>query len=311
MHKLISIITPCYNEAENVKFVYERIKSVFADMGNYDYEHIFIDNSSKDNTVDILRTIANADRNVRIIVNNRNFGHVVNGYYAMLQSAGDAVVLLFADMQDPPELIPEFLKEWEIGFKVVLGIKETSEEPWVLYRLKRMYYRFISRLSDIELVENNNGFGLYDREVIRIVSKMGESYPYFRGLVAYTGFESAKIPYVQSARRRGKSKNKFYTLFDLGMTGITSHSKIPLRLATIMGFSLAVFNLFVAVFYFLYKLVFWSSFTVGIAPIVIGIFFFGSVQLFFTGIIGEYIGTIHTNVQHRPLVIEKERINFD
>jgi glycosyltransferase involved in cell wall biosynthesis len=308
--KLISIVTPCYNEEENVEVVYKQVKAVFDMLDGYTYEHIFIDNASKDRTVEILKEIAKDNKNVKIIVNSRNFGHIRSPFYGLLQSSGDAVVLLVADLQDPPSLIRDFIWKWEQGYKVVLGIKTESKESPLMFTLRKVYYYFINKLSEIELNKNNTGFGLYDRKIIELLREINEPYPYFRGLVCELGFESSKVEYTQPARKRGITKNNFYTLYDIAMLGITNHSKIPLRLAAMLGFAMSGFSLLVAFVYFIYKLINWESFSVGIAPIVIGLFFFSSVQLFFTGIIGEYIGSIYTKVQKRPLVIEEERINF-
>jgi glycosyltransferase involved in cell wall biosynthesis len=309
--KHISIVTACYNEEENVRELYERVKKVMSSFDEYSYEHIFIDNSSKDRTVDILRQIAGHDRKVKVIINTRNFGQVRSGTHALLQARGDAVIHIVADLQDPPEMITDFIRKWEDGYKIVIGIKEKSEESFIFFAIRKLYYNVIGKLSEIKLIKNFTGFGLYDQKVIEILRKIDDPYPYFRGLICDIGYERAEIPYIQPARRRGFTKNNFYTLYDVAMLGITNHSKIPLRLATMTGFLVAFLNLLVAIGYFVYKLLFWDSFSVGVAPLVIGLFFFGSVQLFFIGIIGEYIGSIHTQVLKRPLVIEKERINFE
>jgi glycosyltransferase involved in cell wall biosynthesis len=280
-------------------------------MKDVRYEHIFIDNNSKDNTAGVLRKLAAKDRNVKVILNARNFGHVRSPYYALLQSDGDATISLAADLQDPPHLIKEFIKRWQEGFKVVIGVKEQSEESALMFMVRKMYYGLINRLSDTELVKNYTGFGLYDKKIIDVLRDMHDPYPYFRGLIGEIGFEQCRIPYRQPSRKRGITKNNFYTMYDLAMLGITSHSKIPLRLATMLGFVTSFLSLMVALVYLVYKLIFWNSFSLGIAPMVIGVFFFASVQLFFIGIIGEYLGTIYTQVLKRPLVVEKERINFD
>jgi glycosyltransferase involved in cell wall biosynthesis len=307
----ISIVTPCYNEEENVEKVYEKVREVFAGLPDFRYEHIFIDNASKDETVAILKNIARRDKNVKVIVNTRNFGHIRSPFYGLLQSNGDAAVLLCADLQDPPSLIVDFLKKWQEGYKVVLAVKRKSEESSAMFAVRKIYYNIIQNISEIELTKNYTGFGLYDRRVIEILRHIDDPYPYFRGLISDIGFESAKIEYTQPSRKRGITKNNFYTLYDMAMLGITNHSKIPLRLATMLGFLLSILSLITAFLFFMAKLIFWSKFTLGIAPLVIGLFFFSSVQLFFLGIIGEYIGSIHTQVLKRPLVIEKERLNFD
>jgi glycosyltransferase involved in cell wall biosynthesis len=309
--KHISVVTPCWNEELNVEVLYEEVKKVFASLPGYTYEHIFIDNASKDQTVPILRRIAATDKNVRVIVNARNFGHIRSPYYALLQTSGDAVVSLAADLQDPPSMIVDFLRKWEEGFKIVTAVKTTSQESRLMFALRKLYYGLIGRLAEIELVKNFTGFGLYDRRVIEILKTLDDPYPYFRGLICDIGFERATLEYVQPVRKRGKTKNSFFTLFDMAMLGITNHSKVPLRLATMSGFALSMLSLLVAAGYATYKLIFWNRFTVGMAPVVIGLFFFASVQLFFVGVVGEYIGAIHTQVLTRPLVIERERINFD
>jgi glycosyltransferase involved in cell wall biosynthesis len=309
--KLISIVTPCYNEEENVEMCYQCIKDLFTSLGKYCYEHIFIDNASTDQTQAILRRLAAEDKNVKVIINSRNFGHIRSPYYALQQARGDAVIPFVADLQEPTELIPEFLKQWEAGHKIVMGVKVRSSESPVMFAIRKMYYRLVKRLSEIELTNNFYGFGLYDRNVVEILKQLDDPYPYFRGQIAELGFDPVKIEYNQPRRERGITKNNFYILYDMAMLGITSHSKVPLRLATFTGFCLGAFSLLVAVIYFAYKLIFWDNFQVGMAPLVIGIFFFSAVQLFFTGILGEYIGAIHTQVVKRPLVIEKERINFD
>ncbi len=309
--KLISVVSGCYNEQENVSECYERVKKVFQEIGTYRYEHIFIDNASKDGTVDILRRIAHQDKNVKVIVNARNFGHVRSPYHAIIHARGDAVIYLASDLQDPPELIKEFIKKWESGFLVVVAVKENSEESPLFFAIRKLYYEMVSRLADVELLKNVTGFGLYDRRFINILSEVDDPYPYFRGLISELGFPTAKVPFRQPARMRGITSNNLYSLYDLAMLGITNHSKVPLRIATMLGFAVSFLSLCVAIGYFVCKLLYWDSFQLGLAPLEIGLFFFGSVQLFFIGILGEYIGAIHTQVQKRPLVVELERINFD
>jgi glycosyltransferase involved in cell wall biosynthesis len=307
----ISIVTPCFNEEENVLELFQRVKKIFDDLPIYTYEHIFIDNASTDKTVDILKKIANDNPQVKIIVNTRNFGQIRSPIHATFQAKGDAVIGIVADFQDPPELIPKYIKKWEEGYKIVIGVKAKTEESFLFSTIRKTYYRVIGKLSDTEMVQNFTGSGLYDRKVIEIIKKIDDPYPYFRGLICDIGFERAVILYNQPVRKRGITKNNFYTLYDLAMLGITNHSKVPLRLATMTGFAASILSLLFALGYFIYKLIFWKNFSVGIAPLVIGLFFFSAVQLFFIGIIGEYIGSIHTQVLKRPLVIEKERINFD
>jgi glycosyltransferase involved in cell wall biosynthesis len=310
--RCLTIVTPCYNEEENVRQVYQQVKTVMQTLPGYEYEHLFIDNASKDKTVEILRELAAADKHVKVIVNTRNFGQIRSPYYAFLQASGDAVMGCAADLQDPPELMPQFVKKWEEGYKVVIGVKEGSKESWFMYRIRRFYYWLVNRLSsDVELVHNFTGFGLYDREVIEQMRSTDEQYPYFRGLVCDLGYERAEIKYMQPARTRGRTKNNFFSLYDYGMLGITNHSKVPLRVATMAGFILAAVSLLVALGYLLAKLIFWNRIQLGMAPVLIGIYFFGAVQLFFVGVLGEYIGSIHTQVHKRPLVVEKERIGFE
>jgi glycosyltransferase involved in cell wall biosynthesis len=309
--KRISVVTGCFNEEENIKELYEQVKLQFIDLPQYEYEHIFIDNSSKDNTVSILKQIAQADIRVKLIVNARNFGHIRSPYYALMQATGDAVISIVADLQDPPILIKEFIWKWEEGYKIVIGVKTQSQESPLFFAIRKAYYNLIGRLSEVKIIKNIKVYGLYDHKVIEILRAIDDTYPYFRGLISDIGFDRAVIEYVQPTRKRGFTKNNFYTLYDLAMLGITNHSKVPLRLATMTGFSVAIISLIVALVYFIYKLISWDNFQVGMAPLVIGLFFFSSVQLIFIGILGEYIGAIHTQVQKRPLVIEKERINFD
>ncbi len=309
--KTISIVVPCYNEAENVEELYKRVRSVMAGLGRYRYEHIFIDNASTDGTVAVLKRIAANDTNVRIILNARNVGHVRSPMHAIHQASGDCVISMVADLQDPPEMIADMIREWENGSFMVLGIKQTSQENSLMFWVRKRYYRLVNQLSSIETFENFTGFGLYDRRVIDLVKSFDDPYPYFRGMIAEIGLPHKKLPYDQPARKRGITKNNFYTLYDLGILGIINHSKVPLRLATFAGFLGAAASFLAGLGYFFYKLLFWDRFSVGIAPLVIGIFLLGSIQLIFMGVLGEYVGAIHTQVQHRPLAVELERVNFE
>jgi polyisoprenyl-phosphate glycosyltransferase len=309
--KLISVVTPCYNEESNVRELAARIKATFAALPGYDYEHILIDNDSSDDTPRILREMASEDPRIKVIFNTRNFGHIRSPYHALLQSRGDAVIGMASDLQDPPEMIDEFLRKWEEGYKVVMGVKTQSQESAAMFAVRKLYYGLSGRMSNIKLVTNFTGFGLYDRVVIDQVRRMDDPYPYFRGMVADLGYDAARIPFNQPQRKRGITKNNFFTLYDLAMLGVTNYSKVPLRLATMAGFLLSAISLLIAIGYLFAKLFFWSQFAMGTAPILIGFFFFMSVQLFFIGMIGEYVGAIHTQVQKRPHVIEKERLNFD
>lgn len=309
--KKISILTPCFNEEDNVENVYRQVNEVFKTLPEYNYEHVFIDNASTDKTVDFLKKIAKDDKNVKIIVNVRNFGHIRSPYYGTMQCKGDAIIGIVADLQDPPEMIKEFIKKWEEGYKIVLGVKAKSKENKLMFLIRRIFYNIIHKISDTEQIKNFQGFGLFDKEFIDILRKLDEPYPYFRGLVSELGFQRIEIPYTQLRREKGKTKNNFYSLYDTAMLGFVNHSKVPLRLASFIGFAISLISVLIAFVYLIYKLIFWNSFQLGMAPLVIGIFFLGGVQLFFLGIIGEYIGSIFTQVKKRPLVIEKERINFD
>lgn len=306
----ISIVTPCYNEVENVEDLYRQIKTIMAEVADLEYEQIYIDNASTDGTVAILRRLAVEDKRVKVILNTRNFGHIRSPYHGLLEGGGDAVILMASDLQDPPALIPLFIKKWKEGYKVVMGVKIKSEETPIFYALRTLYYRTLQAFAETELVEHATGFGLYDQEVIRTLRSLQDPYPYFRGLIAELGYERATIAYDQPKRVRGITKNNFYTLYDMAMLGLTNHSRLPLRLAAMIGFLSSLISFLVGMVYLIYKLVDWQNFSLGLAPVILGLFFMGSIQLFFLGIVGEYIGAIYIQVLKRPLVIEKERINF-
>jgi polyisoprenyl-phosphate glycosyltransferase len=308
--KLISVVTPCFNEEGNVAELHQRIVDQFAQLPDYDFEHIYIDNASTDGTVAAIRRLASADLRVKAIVNTRNFGIIRSSNHGLLQAKGDAIINMASDMQEPPELIVDFVRQWEAGFKVVVGVKPQSKETPAMFALRRLYYATVGRIADIKLIPNYTGFGLYDREVIDHLRTIDDRYPYFRGLIADLGYAHAEVPYVQPLRTRGISKSNFYALYDMAMLGITGHSKVPIRLATMGGFALSALSLLTAIAYLVYKLLNWDHFSVGVAPILIGFFFFASVQLFFIGVIGEYIANIHTQIQNRPMVVERERINW-
>jgi len=277
----------------------------------YRFEHLFIDNASKDGTVELLREMANEDSSVKVILNARNVGADRSGMHAFLQAKGDAIGSVSADLQDPPELFAEMIREWEKGFPIVAAIKNSSDENGLMYRVRTAYYRLVARLTNVQIMEHFTGFGLYDRSVVeQIRANFRDPYPYFRGIIAELGLPVAKVFYNQKRRERGVTKNNFYALYDLAMLGITNLSKVPLRLVIFCGFLSALVSFVVGIFYLIYKLMFWQSFTLGLAPIVLGLFFLGSVQLIALGIIGEYVGSIHTIVLKRPLVTERERINF-
>lgn len=307
---LLSIVTPCYNEENNVDELYARIKTITAGLAKYDFELIFIDNHSEDETVARLKQIATQDQMVKIIVNARNFGHIRSPYYGILQSSGVATIYLASDLQDPPELIPELIRFWEEGYKLVMATKPVSKGSAFVHALRKVYYRFLDGISDISLLADSTGFGLYDREVLDHLRKVDDPYPFLRGLICELGYEIKAVPFTQPRRLRGISKNNFYTLYDIAMLGIVSHSKVPIRIAAFAGFMLGGGSIIVAIIFLILKLLFWNSFPLGIAPVVIGLFFLLGIQLMFIGILGEYIGSIHTYIQRRPVVVEKERINF-
>ncbi len=309
--KHITVVTPCYNEEANIEEVWRQARAVFDGIEGVSHEHLFIDNCSTDSTPQLLRQMAQADRRVKVIFNARNFGHIRSPYYGLLQAGGDAAILLVADLQDPPALMKEFVARWLEGAKIVVGVKPTSEESPVMFAIRRLYYSVATRIANVKLIQNFTGFGLYDRQVLDVLRQIDDPYPYFRGLVSEVGFDAVQIPYNQPRRTRGVTKNNFYTLYDIAMLGITAHSKVPLRLATIVGFLLSGVSLLVSLTYLVLKLLFWDQFSLGTAPMVIGLFFFASVQLFFIGLLGEYVGAILTQVMKRPLVVERERLNFD
>jgi len=308
---LISVVCPTFNEEKNVAELCERVRNVMERFPQYDYEHVFIDNASTDETVEILRKLADEDRRVKVIVNTRNFGHVRSYYHALLQVRGDAVVSMVSDLQDPPEMIADFIAEWEKGFKVVIGIRKNNPGSPFLVPFRQVYYFLMRWASETVQIRNFTGFGLFDGEVMRILRTLREPYPYLRGIIPELGFPMARIPFEQPARKGGKSSLTFYTLYDYAMTGFVNYSRLPLRLAVFSGFGIGFVSFCIALFYFVMKLVFWDTFNLGLAPIVIGMFFLGAVQLVFLGILGEYVGAILVQVKDRPHVIERERINFD
>jgi glycosyltransferase involved in cell wall biosynthesis len=309
--KLISIVTPCFNEQDNVEELYSRVKAAMRLLDNYRYEHIFIDNASTDNTVNILKSIANEDKKVKLIVNSRNFGHMCSPVYGMFQASGDAIISIVSDLQDPPEMIPNFIKEWEAGNDIVLAIKQSSEENKLMFKIRKLYYNLLSKLSEVEVFKNYTGFGLYDKKVMNAVKELKDPYPFFRGMIAEVGFKVCKISYDQPVRLRGITKNNFYTLYDIGMLGIINNSKVPLRMAIFMGVFFGIISLLVGFGYFIAKILYWDTMSLGVAPLIVMSSLMFSIMLFFIGIIGEYVGAIYTQVLNRPLVFEKERINFD
>ena len=312
MHtKKISIISPCYNEEENVEELYRRVTQVMDQVNQYEFEYLFIDNASRDRTVEILKQIAQRDARIKVIVNTRNFGHIRSPYWGILQTSGDATIYLASDLQDPPELITQLIERWEKGWQIVLAVKPVSKTNIVAHHLRKAYYGLLQKISEVEIVRDSTGFGLYDQKVLTELRKIQDPYPFLRGLICELGFPITTIVFDQPRRLRGITKNNFYSLFDIAMLGIISHSKVPLRLSTFFGLCLGLFSFGVAIYYTIMKLLYWDNFPMGLAPLTIGFFLFMSLIFIFIGLLGEYIASIHTYVQNRPIVIEKERINFD
>ena len=308
--KKISVVGACYNEAENLCEFVERVFTTASKLSHYDWECIIIDNNSTDGSRELIRELIKRESRLRSIFNTTNFGHIRSPYYGLLQGQGDAVVLMASDLQDPPELIEQFISHWEKGYKITAAIKSESEESPLFFMVRKTYYKLIANLSEAKLLSNFTGFGLYDQSVVQKLREMDNPYPYLRGMIAELGYPVARVQFKQPRRKRGFTKNNFYTLYDMAMLGFTSHTKAPLRLATMAGFACAFLSFATGLAYLFYKLLFWREFSIGMAPIVVGLFFLGSIQLLFIGILGEYIGAIHTKVTKRPLVVESERINF-
>lgn len=311
--KTISIVIPCYNEQDNVKPICAAVKDVLkSQLPEYDYEILFIDNKSKDQTRTLLRELCAEDAHVKAIFNMKNFGQFNSPYYALTQASGDCVVLLCCDFQDPVEMIPVMVHKWEEGHKVISMIKTSSRENKLIRLFRTIYYKMIRKMSpDIQQIEHFTGFGLYDRSFIQVLKSLNDPTPFLRGIVAEYAPDHLEIPYEQQRRRAGKTSNNFFTLFDAAMLSFTSYTKIGLRLATFGGFLISATSFLIALFYLIQKLIYWDRFLAGNAPILIGVFFLGGIQLFFIGLLGEYIMSINTRVIDRPLVIEEERINFD
>ena len=305
----ISIVTPTFNEEENIQKLCLGIK-VRMDQLSIDYEHIVIDNSSTDKTIDILKEICSKDKKVKVIINTKNFGHIKSPFHGILQSTGDACILLASDFQDPLDLIPIYIKKWQNGSKIVLGKKITSEENSLIFSIRKFFYKFLNKISETKLTENTTGSGIFDKSIISQLKTINDPYPYLRGLLNELSEEIDIIEFNQPKRLAGVTKNNIFTLYDIGMLGIIKHSRAPLRFVTFLGFVLSFFSLITAFIYFIYKIIFWNSFEVGIAPLVIGIFGFASIQVLLLGIIGEYVGILLIHIRNLPLVIEKERINF-
>jgi len=310
--KTISVVIPCFNEEENVVPMSEAVIEIFnKELPDYDYEIIFIDNDSQDKTRELLRELCGKNPKIKAIFNAKNFGQFKSPYYGLLQVTGDCGILVAADFQDPVEMIPKFVKEWENGYKIVSGIKTSSKENKIMYFLRTCYYKMIKKLSDVEQIEHFTGFGLYDKKFIQVLRDLDDPTPFLRGIVAELGYRRKDIPYEQPKRKAGKSSNNFYRLYDAAMLSITSYTKAGLRLATFFGCICSFVSMAIAIIYLVLKLIYWDRFIAGTAPILIGMFVLGSIQLFFIGLLGEYILTINSRVMKRPLVVEEERINFE
>lgn len=310
--RTISVMTPCYNEEDGIRECYERVRDVFETrLPDYDFEHLFIDNCSQDHTVRILKNIAAKDRRVKIIVNARNFGLSRSPYHGMLEATGDCVVPIVADLQTPPELLVEFIEKWEQGFKMVIAVRTGMEEGRILKFFRSTFYSLMSRMSRVTQIQHFIGFGLFDRTVVDILRSLQEPDPYFRGLVSEIGFEKAFVHYHQPPRRHGKSRHNFLDLLELSMLALTTYSKVPIRMMTLAGFVIAFGSVLSGLIYLVLKLIFWNSFPVGIAPLVIGTFFLSAVNLLALGLVGEYVGLILQYSRRFPLVIEQERVNFE
>ena len=310
MTKKISIVTPTFNEDLNIERLCLEIARQMKSL-NYDYEHIVIDNLSTDSTVQILEKITKTDKNLKVIINNRNFGHIRSPIHGLLQASGDAVILMSADFQDPISLIPKYIEEWENGHMVVMGQKTTSDESKFKHYFKKLYYKFINAISEVPLLMDTTGAGLFDRKIIEELRNVNDPYPYFRGLVSEVTNDVKLLPFHQPKRTKGTTKNNFYTLYDLGIVGIIKHSKIPLRIITFIGLAASLVSFLISIIFLFRKLFNWNSFDVGIAPLIIGVFMIGSIQIFLLGFIGEYVMNILYHSRNLPLVIEKKRINFD
>ena len=310
--KKISITIPCYNEEENVYPLHDALVEMFErDLPNYEYELLYIDNCSSDRTRELLKELGKQDKHVKAILNAKNFGQFNSPYYGMMQTTGDCTILMAADFQDPVEMVPKYVAEWEKGYKIVIGRKTSSKESSIVYHLRSLYYKIIKKFSEVEQIEHFTGFGLYDKDFMDVLRNLKDPTPFLRGIVAELGYKRKEIPYEQPQRRAGKTHNNWYSLYDAAMLSFTSYTKIGLRLATFIGIFVGALSFIIAIVYLIMKLVFWDTFTAGMAPVIIGMFFLGSVQLFFLGFMGEYILSMNQRIMNRPMVIEEERINFD
>lgn len=308
--KLISITSPCFNEEGNIEELYKRVVKVMDALPEYNFEYVFIDNASTDGTIEKLRALASKDVRVKVIINTRNFGHIRSPYWGIINTNGIATIYLASDLQDPPELIPEFIKQWKMGYRIVMAIKPVTSANPVMHYLRRSYYRMLDTISDVSITKDATGFGLYDKVVLDHIRKINDPYPFLRGLICELGYKIKTIPFNQPRRLKGISKNNFYSLFDIALLGVVGHSMVPIRLASILGFIVAFLCLLSALMLLIAKMLFWDDFPIGYAPIGIGVLLIFGILLFFIGMVGEYVGVIHSKIQQHPIVVEEERINF-
>jgi glycosyltransferase involved in cell wall biosynthesis len=309
--KKISVVTPTYNEEQNIITLYGRIKDTISKLDNYIFEIIIIDNASSDNTRTLLRELAKKDKSVKLIFNTRNFGHIRSPYWGLMQAHGDAVIYLASDLQDPPEYINRFIDEWEKGWKVVLGTKEKSKTNQITHKLRKLYYLLLDKITDIEIIRDSTGFGLYDKIVINQIRAINDPYPFLRGLISELGYPVKRLQFEQPRREFGVTKNNIYTLYDIALLGIVSHSNIPLRISSFIGYTISILSFILGVAYLVLKINDWYAFPRGVAPIIILMFLFFGLLFIFLGLIGEYISVIYAHIRNRPVVVESERVNFE
>lgn len=309
--KLVSIVAGCYNEVDNVEELTVRISAAMAQFPELDYEIILIDNASQDGTADVIRELCTKDKRIKAIVNVRNFGHIRSPYHALLLAKGDAVIGMASDLEDPPELIVDFIKQWLGGYKIVIGVRASHEEKGLMPLLRYAYYSLITKISEVDQVRNFTGFGLYDKKVMDILRDIKDPYPYFRGLICEIGYPRAEIKFDKPVRRSGLSKGNFFVYLDSALLGIVNHSKAPLRLATLLGIGMSSFSFLMGIYYFIHKLLDWDQFQMGLAPLAVSMFFFMGVMFLLIGLLGEYVGLLVSHVVRRPMVVENERINFE
>lgn len=309
--KKISVMLPTYNEYENAMPIALAVENELKKLTEYDYEILFIDNCSTDGTRDVLRELCAGNKKIKAILNAKNFGQNNSPYHGLCQTTGDCVIAMCADFQDPVDMIPKLVEKWEEGYKIVSAVKSKSRENKIMRLLRTIYYKMIKKFSTVEQIEHFTGFGLYDRSFIEVLKNLHDPTPFLRGIVAELGFKKVEVPYEQQKRRFGKSKNNFFTLYDLAMLSFTSYTTIGLRLASFIGYIVAFISLVIAVVYLVYKLLNWETFNAGMAPVLIGMCFIGAVQLVFMGFMGEYLISMNKRIMNRPLVVEEERLNFE